>query len=306
MVIEHIVISGGGPTGLLSYGALKYLEQKHFWDIENIKSIYGTSIGSLIATIISLKHDWKTIDDYLIKCPWDKILPVDTTIDNLFNAYENKGIIPHSIIEIFMKPLLLSKDLSLDITLEDYYKFNNIEIHFMSVELNDFTIENISYITYPKLKLVDALKMSCVLPIMFTPFMINDKCYIDGGLLLNYPLDLCIQDQECDPDNVMGLKNIWEGQNEKITHASNLFNYIKIILRKIGTKMDKENNKIKIKNEINCINELKEYVDWLGVLNNEDCRSFLIERGMTYGEIFITYITKLKNNNSNNINSNNE
>ena len=67
--------------------------------------------------------------------------------------------------------------------------------------------------------------------------------------------------------------------------------------------MDKENNKIKIKNEINCINELKEYVDWLGVLNNEDCRSFLIERGMTYGEIFITYITKLKNNN---INSNNE
>lgn len=30
MVIKHLVISGGGPTGLLSYGAAKYLEKISF------------------------------------------------------------------------------------------------------------------------------------------------------------------------------------------------------------------------------------------------------------------------------------
>ena len=74
MTIKHIVISGGGPTGLLSYGAAKYLEQQQFWSMENIESIYGTSIGALFGVILSLHHDWKTIDDYIIKCPWNEIL----------------------------------------------------------------------------------------------------------------------------------------------------------------------------------------------------------------------------------------
>ena len=44
-MIEHIVINGGGPTGLISYGALKHLFEQDFLHIDNIKSIYGTSIG---------------------------------------------------------------------------------------------------------------------------------------------------------------------------------------------------------------------------------------------------------------------
>ena len=48
-MIKHIVINGGGPSGLLSYGALKYLFENDFVNIENIKSIYGTSIGEYLA-----------------------------------------------------------------------------------------------------------------------------------------------------------------------------------------------------------------------------------------------------------------
>jgi len=38
-MIEHIVISGGGPTGFISYGCLKHLEQNGVYNINNIKSI---------------------------------------------------------------------------------------------------------------------------------------------------------------------------------------------------------------------------------------------------------------------------
>ena len=36
MVIKHIVINGGGPSGFISYGAARYLHDVEFWNIENI------------------------------------------------------------------------------------------------------------------------------------------------------------------------------------------------------------------------------------------------------------------------------
>ena len=53
MTIKHIVISGGGPTGFLSYGAIRYLAKEKFWNLADISSIYGCSIGAYIAIIIS-------------------------------------------------------------------------------------------------------------------------------------------------------------------------------------------------------------------------------------------------------------
>ena len=47
--IKHIVLSGGGTFGISSYGLLKKLNELGRWRIEDIKSIYGTSVGAIIA-----------------------------------------------------------------------------------------------------------------------------------------------------------------------------------------------------------------------------------------------------------------
>ena len=33
-MIKHIVINGGGPTGLISYGVLKHLHKEEYFNIE--------------------------------------------------------------------------------------------------------------------------------------------------------------------------------------------------------------------------------------------------------------------------------
>ena len=33
--IKHLVMSGGGPAGLITYGAAKHLHKKGFWKLEN-------------------------------------------------------------------------------------------------------------------------------------------------------------------------------------------------------------------------------------------------------------------------------
>lgn len=331
MTIKHLVISGGGPTGLLSYGAAKYLEQQKFWSMDNIESIYGTSIGALFAVILSLKHDWNTIDEYIIKCPWDALFQKNATFNDVLHIYTNKGFMSNDFFDIIMKPLLLAKDLSLDVTMKELYDFNKKEIHVMTVELNKFELINVNYKTHPSLKVMDAIKMSCAFPIIFSPKIVsgfsqkatattsiltkidendetNDKekdkevdkeldkrvyCYIDGGVMCNYPLNVCIEDQKCELDEILGFRNIWEKYNETIDDDSSLIDFLKICVKQMIRKIENENSYIKIKNEVSCVSETTDYTSWFDLCSDESKRIHYIHRGMTYGEVFLRLITKI-------------
>ena len=74
MKIKHIVISGGGINLFTIYGCLKYLNKKKLWHIKNIKSLYGSSCGSLLSLLICLDITWNELDLYLIKRPWGQTL----------------------------------------------------------------------------------------------------------------------------------------------------------------------------------------------------------------------------------------
>ena len=80
MTIKHLVIGGGGPLGLRFLGALQKLEQKGFWEFNNIESIYGTSVGSIIGAFICLKYDWDTLNKYIIERPWQEAFKINAGI----------------------------------------------------------------------------------------------------------------------------------------------------------------------------------------------------------------------------------
>lgn len=296
MTIKHIVISGGGPTGLLSYGAIKCLAKKKYWELKNIKTMYGTSIGAILAVVLALNYDWQWVDDYLIKRPWGKVIEVKP--ENFIQAFSSKGVLSSSIMDTMLKPLLEAKDISLDITLNDFYNLNKIEIHMYSVELNTFKKIDISYKSHPNLKLLTAIKMTTAFPIMFPPVIQNNECYIDGGIVNNYPLVDCLNQTKCDITEVLGFRNYWEKYNEKITNESTIWEYAlywtKQMVRQIDTT-GHENIMPKIPNEVTCIAEgPREYEKWLDSLIKDENRTYLINRGETYGLIFFNYKNKLE------------
>jgi predicted acylesterase/phospholipase RssA len=132
-MIEHLVISGGGQTGFAFYGILRESCQQGYWSINNIKSIYATSIGSFLAVILCLKYDWETIDNYLINRPWNSIFKVD--IYSVIQAFERRGIFGVNIMEQMLEPLLAGKDFSLDVTLSEFHETSGIEMFFFTTEL---------------------------------------------------------------------------------------------------------------------------------------------------------------------------
>jgi predicted acylesterase/phospholipase RssA len=290
MPIKHLVLSGGGPIMIQLLGAIQHLEANKFIDLKNIESIYGTSAGAIIGVIICLKYDWETINEYIIKRPWQDVFKIK--VEKIFESYSKKGIFDFKTIEKCFKPLFDAKDIPMDITLEDFYKYSNIELHFFSFEINEFKIDDISYLTHPKLLLLTAIQMTCSLPILVTPVCINDKFYIDGGIVCNYPLKHCI-DSGKNIDEILGFKNQYD--NEKKSHInsdSTLLDFIMCFLFKVIYSLNTDYLQPSIKNEFLCKTDKMSVEMLKKSLSNIDVRKQLFNNGT---EDAICFLSKLEN-----------
>lgn len=289
--IKHLVLSGGGPAGLITYGCIRYLSQNNVWFLSDIESIYGTSIGGYIGIIVSLGYEWQWLDDYFIKRPWDKILEV--TPMSIIDVYTKKGLLDVDFIEKTISPLFTAKNLTKNVTMQELYDFTNIDIHVFSTEINGERLSkvDISHSTHPLLRVVDALAMTMAYPFVFSPVCNDGKCFIDGGLMNNYPLRDCIENKKCKEDEVLSFKNVWVANECQVSCESNVFHYITAIFKKIHREIDTTHHQGEIKNTVRClIEELDGLPAWLEALSSETRRKQLIERGANQAKIFHEYL----------------
>jgi len=283
MTIKHLVISGGGPLGLRFLGALETLEKSAFWKHEEIESIYATSVGSIIGAFICLKYDWDTLNKYIIERPWQDAFKVNAR--QIFDSYYNKGLFDTKLAEIIFKPLLHAKNLDLNITLKEFYEYSKIDFHIFSFELNAFKTVEFSHTTHPDIKLIQVLTMSSALPGIFMPTIMNDECYIDGGVMCNYPINECLRDH-CNESEILGIKSAYNVEeaslkNVKVTSESSLLEYV-ICLTLNAMNYIKDSVKIRnIKNTVKCIIEENPLtLDFIQEsINNQELRRMWIQMG---------------------------
>ena len=79
MTIKHLVISGGGPIGMAYLGALEYLHDEGFWKLDEIESIYATSIGT-----IGVIHP-EVLENYHLKYP---VTCFEARMNDLFEIFK--------------------------------------------------------------------------------------------------------------------------------------------------------------------------------------------------------------------------
>jgi len=287
MNIKHLVIAGGGPTIFQSLGAIQHLEQQKFIEINNIQSIYGTSAGAIVGTLLCLKYDWDTINDYMIKRPWHEVFPIN--VQNIFDAYTKRGLFDIKTIEKCVKPLLDAKDLSIDINLKEFYEYSNIELHMFSLELNEFKLVDISYKTHPDISLIKAIQMTASLPVILSPAVIDSKCYVDGGIICNYPLQYCLNINK--EEEVLGFKNHYNSyNNNKIDSSSTLLDYVMHFIFKIIYSLSTDDVQPKIKNEVICNSNLMNLENLKNSLKSIETRKELLNNGIESATHFLSNI----------------
>lgn len=256
-MIENLVISGGCASYIQTMGIIQEAELT-LYNIKNIKSIWAISSGTFIALFISLikdaEYDWNMINELIINSNIYELFEID--FKNIVNIVKKKGIYDITMLYGFLSPLFKIKNIPIDITLKEFYdKISNVNLFFYSFELNSFSLEEFSWITHPDLKLLEAIYMSCCIPLLFSPIIKTSidkpKCYIDAGIVNNYPINECLSYIGKENENkVFGINTKNEMKNTtEINKDISFINYMLIFILKILDKIY-ESNDIEISHQI--------------------------------------------------------
>lgn len=238
--IQHLVISGGANVGFTFLGILRELIKTSFFTIDQIKSIYCTSVGSIISVCLCLGYEFEDIETFFLERPWENLYKLN--FQSIIRAIQNGGIFDKNIIVETLKPLFLGKDLTIEITLEEFHTHCQKDIHFFVTKYSSLELVDISHRTHPQWKVIDAVYASSCLPVLFEPFNHSGEYYIDGGVLKNYPLTQCIENG-CEPETILGIYHDCEELNKYLSDSppfSNdtkyrLFEYLVSFIMKMWT-----------------------------------------------------------------------
>lgn len=291
-MIKHLVIGGGGTLTLRTLGSLQYLLKNGSIDIQNIKTIYGTSAGAIIGVGISLKMDVDLIVNYIINRPLEDIY--DITPTDLYNFYSNKGVFNKDSLIKLLEPLMEYNKISMDITLKEFYEFTNIDIHMFSLELNELEIIDISHSSFPDLSLIDAIYMTSCLPFAFEPFLHNNTYYVDAGIIVNYPLTYCLRDlsqkNELNEFEIFGF-NTKHNEGAKDTTETikngNMISYTLFMIKKL---LKKGNEIVRLENVPNTIiyhTDENTFSSLIESISSREKREKYIEEGYNIASTFL-------------------
>jgi len=284
--IRHLSFSGGCTWGFNAFGIICHAIKVGFLCMEDIQTIYATSIGVMASVLLILKIDIDIIRNYIIKRPWGNSISI--TINSIIDSYQKKGICDKKIFEDLFFPLLKSLDLSTDITLQQFYDYTGVELHIFTTEINKFELIDLSYKTHPEWVLINAIYVSCSIPNVFIPLFIEDKCFLDGGILLNDPIYKCIENCiNCgyNTDEILSVSMI-RGNDDNIMNATcdesintNIFDFNRILIQKILYVIQNDNEKPPILYEIKTVCNTNNIDDFMLIINSAEIREKLIIEG---------------------------
>jgi len=157
-----LVLGSGGARGLAHIGIIRWLEENQYC----IKSISGSSIGALIGGAYAVGK----LDELE---GWFKQLNKTEIIGITDIAWDRSGLIKGDKLFSKLKELIGDPDIE------------SLSIPFTAVATD---IENEKEIWLQKGSLLEAIRASTALPMIFTPFHKQGLTLVDGGVLNPVPI----------------------------------------------------------------------------------------------------------------------
>ena len=209
--INTLLCAGGGVRCIAFIGIFKKLEELIKNKIEipkiDIKTVAGVSAGSIFGLLYILGYTSKEMEDEILHKKLDKFM-------NFLNKY---GLDSGNNIMLWIESLIVKKEYSGNLTFEELFNKTGKNFKVYAANLNKYSFVEFSNKCTPKLKVLDAIRMSISIPFMFTinkfnlqssELSLDGDIYVDAGLIQNYPIEL-FKDSL---DTLLGFKLISNGE----------------------------------------------------------------------------------------------
>ena len=267
-MIKNIVFSGPGLRIYTFLGFIKALNELDL--LKNITSIIGTSSGSLIAVLCILDFSYREIEEIILKINTSNLKNINS--DNIINFFKDYGVDDGKNFERIINIILNIKVKNENITFKELYELTNKKLIITATCVNSMDIEYFDYETTPDIPIKKVLLMSISIPLIFKPVKLDNKFYVDGGLISHYPIDYFKNNKE----ETLGI--LVTSSLNKFIEINNIKDYIYNIMSCSFINLIK-----------NCYNNYKEYtvlvenntVNFLDFNIEYNTKISLIEEGYT-------------------------
>ena len=160
-----LVLGSGGAKGLSHIGVIKFLEEMNI----KIDFITGSSIGALIGGAYASGLSIKEIEDIALETDL-------TSTAKLFSpGFGKSGLVKGTKVQEFLTSILGDKNIE------------DLKIPFTAVAIDIITGQEIHF---NKGNLVEAIRASISIPIVFQPVIWNNIVLVDGGLVNPVPINI--------------------------------------------------------------------------------------------------------------------
>lgn len=188
-----LVLSGGGAKGLAHIGALKIIEESNV----KIDYIGGTSMGAIVGALYAAGYSANQLDSIFQGTNFNMLIQ-DNVPRRAKTFYEKEYderyvlTLPFNDFSIsFPSGLSRGQNLYNMISrlthhLEGEQDFSNFPIPFFCVAAD---IETGEEVILDSGSLPQAVSASAAIPTVFSPVLMGDRLYTDGGVVNNYPVE---------------------------------------------------------------------------------------------------------------------
>ena len=196
---RNLIFEGGGVKGIAYVGAMQVIEQRNI--LKNIRRVGGTSAGAINALLFALGFDITSQRHILESTDFKKFMDDSfgfirdiVRLDKLFGWF--KGDFFSGWIGKLIKEKLRNEKA----TFQDLKDNNKPELYMIGTNLSTGYSEVFSHERQPNMPLAEALRISMSIPLFFAAKRYGPRkdVYVDGGVMLNYPIKLFDRDRYVD------------------------------------------------------------------------------------------------------------
>ena len=216
-----LVLSGGGAKGLAHIGVLKALEENNI----PIDYVTGTSMGGIVGGLyaagyspsgieyLALSDDFQNWVNGRFDSPYryyfqkkpdnPALLKASLEIDTGFNASLRSNLINDIPLNFAMLELLAQASANAK------HNFDSLFVPYRCIVSDIFDKKMVPIRSG---NLVEAVRGTMAVPLVYRPVKVNDRYVFDGGIYNNFPVD--VMKSDFNPDYIIGVNVSSQKYNE--------------------------------------------------------------------------------------------
>ncbi|HEV7669808.1 MAG TPA: patatin-like phospholipase family protein [Thermoanaerobaculia bacterium] len=195
---KNLVFEGGGIKGLAYGGALEVLSEQGI--LPNVTSVAGTSAGSITAMLVALRYSPDQIRQLLVQLNFGQLEDGGST--GAFRLFRRYGFYRGDTYLELMRCMVEGKTGTRRATFRDLHDKGFLDLRVFTSDLNTGDVRELSYRKSPDFEVALAVRMSGSFPIFFASIENERKIFVDGGVVLNYPVNAFDREKELNPETL--------------------------------------------------------------------------------------------------------